>query len=164
MKNKVKEYVVFLKQTDEDDKLSGESGFYNGIDYQGLYKFLVTGESLTEYFAIITVINYYYEKFWTNTSNNKDLFNQELDKFKKSLDKLESESYLDYLPNKQKLIDDYQKELRSRLNCTDKTLDEFKTLSLYNKMAYLENLGCFLDYFVIPKKFINKFETINLKF
>ena len=159
------EYVVFITVTDRDGNLSGEPGFYNGTDYNSLYKFEVTVNSgYDETTAIDKALNYYYEKFWSNTNTNKELFDQELDKFKKGLDKLETESYLDYLPNKEKLINDFQKELRSNLSCTDKRINEFDMLSINIKINYLSDLGCYIDYFVVPKKFINKFETIKLEF
>ena len=156
------EYVVFITTTNKDDKAESEPGYYNGLDYNSLYKFEVSGNQLNETLAVNKALEYYYEKFWTNSNNNKELFEEELDKFKKGLDKLQSETYYNVFPDKYEIIKNFESELRQQLSCTDKTIDEFNMLSINSKINYLSDLGCNLDYFVVPKKFINKFETIKL--
>lgn len=156
------EYVVFITTTNKDDKAEGEPGYYNGTDYNSQYKFEVSGNQLNETLAVNKALTYFYEKFWTNSNNNKELFEQELDKFKKGLDKLQSETYYNVFPDKYEIIKNFESELRQQLSCTDKTIDEFNMLSINSKINYLSDLGCNLDYFVVPKKFINKFESIKL--
>jgi len=164
MKNKkCIEYVVYITTTIKNDKEAGEPGFYNGTNYDALYKFEFKINSGVELTVINEALVYFYENFWTNSTNNTDLFEQELDKFKKGLDKLQSETYYNVFPDKYEIIKNFESELRQQLSCDDKTVDEFKRLSVDNKINYLSDLGCNLDYFVVPKKFVNSFETIEIE-
>lgn len=121
--------------------------------------------ALDEESAIKKAIDYYYETHWTNTEWRKDEVEFEVEYLKKKLLLLEKDigSRIKkniHIPIKDKIIANYEKELREFLGCFDKSLKEFSELPVGDKIDYLFDIGCDLSYFVYLKG--SEFEKISI--
>jgi hypothetical protein len=135
-------------------KLSAKDG---NNDYQYVN---IEVKSNNEEIAINKAVNYYYEKYWSNTEWRKEEFEQEMVSFKNKVDELNDSLFLKMIPNKDTIINEYESELRRHLGATDKSIEEFSKMSLYLKINYLSEIGCELSYFAYPKK--SKFESVSI--
>ena len=135
-------------------KLSAKDG--NG-DYQFLN---IEVKSTNEEIAINKAVDYYYEKYWSNTEWRKDEFDKEMDFFKKKIEELSDSIFLKMIPNKDIILNEYESELRRNLGATDKSIEDFSKMELYLKVSYLSEIGCELSYFAYPKK--SKFENVSI--
>lgn len=111
-----------------------------------------------EEIAINKAVDFYYEKYWTNTEWRKEDFENEMIKIKSKIELLSK----DLLISVDKLIDinEYESNLRNYLGSSDKSLEDFSKMALYLKIRYLSEIGCQLSYFVYPKK--SKFENVSI--
>lgn len=107
--------------------------------------------------AINRSILYYYSEYWTNVEWNKDKFTQEMDKFRSKLDELNKLVAGDCI-DKNRLLLEYESELRKHLGSSDKSLREFSIMTIDSKLNYLSDIGCELNYFVYPER--TKFEKV----
>lgn len=110
--------------------------------------------------AVNKAVDYYYEKYWTNTEWRKEDFEAEMISFKNKLNQLNDSVLLKRLPNKDIIINEYESDLRSHLGAIDKSVQEFTKMPLYLKIEYLSEIGCELSYFAYPKK--SKFESVSI--
>ena len=117
-------------------------------------------KSNNEEIAINKAVDYYYEKYWSNTEWRKDDFDKEMDSFKKKIEELRNSVFLKIIPNKDIIINEYESELRRNLGATDKSIEDFSKMALYLKVSYLSEIGCELSYFAYPKK--SKFESVSI--
>lgn len=118
----------------------------------------VEGESSD--IAVRKSIDYYYEKYWSNTCWRKEEFDKEMDFFKTKLHDLQKDLLVKNIPYIDNVISDYEHELRAKLGSTDKTLKEFCLMCIDSKIEYLSTIGADLKYFIYPKK--SKFENIKI--
>lgn len=113
-----------------------------------------------EEIAVNKAVDYYYDKYWTNTEWRKEEFETEMISFKKKIKQLNDSTLLKILPNKDIIINEYESYLRSHLGASDKSLEDFSKMALYLKIEYLSEIGCELSYFAYPKK--SKFESVSI--
>ena len=135
-------------------KLSAKDG--NG-DYQFVN---INVKSNNEEIAINKAVDYYYEKYWSNTEWRKDEFDKEMSSFKKKIEELSNSIFLKMIPNKDVIVNEYESELRRNLGATDKSIEDFSKMELYLKVSYLSEIGCDLSYFIHPKK--SKSENVSI--
>ena len=117
-------------------------------------------KSNNEEIAINKAVDYYYEKYWTNSEWRKDEFDKEMDSFKNKIEELSDSAFLKMIPNKDIIIKEYESELRRNLGATDKSIEGFSKMALHKKVSYLSEIGCELSYFAYPKK--SKFESVSI--
>lgn len=130
-------------------------------DGNGDYHFVsIEVKCNNEEIAINKAVDYYYEKYWSNTEWRKDEFDKEMDSFKKKIEELKNSVFLKMIPNKDIILKEYESELRRNLGATDKPIEDFSKMALYLKVNYLSEIGCELSYFTYPKK--SKFENVSI--
>lgn len=107
--------------------------------------------------AINKAINHYYEKYWTNSNNNKELYEDKIKSFKSKLDVLKSQFKLEDT-NLNILLKEYSTNLRQEIGGTDISVEEFNDLNISNKISYLYEIGLDLNYYCYSKntKFIKE--------
>jgi len=130
-------------------------------DGDGDYQFVnIEVKCNNEEIAINKAVDYYYEKYWSNTEWRKDEFDKEMSSFKKKIEELKNSVFLKMIPNKDIILKEYESELRRNLGATDKPIEDFSKMALYLKVNYLSEIGCELSYFTYPKK--SKFENASI--
>lgn len=130
-------------------------------DNNGDYQFInFEVKCNNEEISLNKAVDYYYEKYWTNTEWKKEEFEAEMISFKNKLTQLNDSVLLKRLRNKDIIINEYESDLRSLLGATDKSVEDFAKMSLEKKTQYLLEIGCELSYFAYPKK--SKFENISI--
>jgi len=110
--------------------------------------------------AINKAVDYYYDKYWSNTDWRKEEFEAEMISFKNKVNQLNDSTLCKILPNKDIIINEYESYLRSHLGASDKSVEDFSKMSLYLKLQYLSEIGCELSYFAYPRK--SKFESVSI--
>jgi hypothetical protein len=138
-------YIVSLSSKDKNE------------EYQFLH---IKVETNDRNMAIHKAINYFYETCWSNVEWKKDEIELELTKFKENLNQLALSSELKYIPNKNGIIHDYERELRGKFGAVDKSISEFENMDISSKLEYLYDIGCDLEYFVYPNN--SKFEQASI--
>lgn len=83
--------------------------------------------------------------------NEKNSYDTELEKLKKGLNKLESETCFGNLSNLDNLKSRIEKEFKKDFKFPDMSVSVFETFNIYNQIDYLEKLGYFVKYFIMPK-------------
>lgn len=150
-------YIVKIKVSQKNNDTESET-HYNGYDYHLLDFRVKVNNELT---ATAKAIDFYYLKYWTNTNWRADELNSEMEKFKKHLEELEEKTRLKNIPNSDVVIKEYEKSLRQELDCSDIPYGDFVEASIYDKLAYLSEVGCDLEYFAYPELF-NTHELIDV--
>ena len=135
-------------------KLSAKDG---NIDYHFVN---VEVNCNNENTAINKAVDYYYDKYWSNTDWRKEEFEAEMISFKNKVNQLNDSTLCKILPNKDIIINEYESYLRSHLGASDKSVEDFSKMSLYLKLQYLSEIGCELSYFAYPRK--SKFESVSI--
>jgi len=119
-------------------------------------------DATDEEMAVRRSIDWFYKTKWTNTEHNKDKFDDAVNDFNGRLDKLfENNPYnlrFDFINLMKSKFED---ELRERFPCVDISITTFSVFSIRNKIKYLNQIGCILDYVVYPKKV--EYEVVKLK-
>jgi hypothetical protein len=118
-------------------------------DYQ---VFNIEVEANSDEEAVCSSVDWYYQTNWSNAEWNNHEFKTEMINFRNKMDYLSKDTLLTYVPNMDVIIWEYEKQLRLKLGCTDKSFADFKSLYLVDKIDYLNDIGCSLTYAIYPKK------------
>ena len=119
--------------------------------------FEISAES--DYDAANKAINYFNATYWSQATDNADKIKSDFNKLK---------SVLGGLPNDLKcfkelesvILNEYKRILRKYYE-VDITIEEFNKMCISEKLDYLYQTGCELDYIVYPKKHTHK-EKVKL--
>lgn len=98
-----------------------------------------------------------YSDIFIEKWRDKSSYDTELEKLKKGLNKLETETCFGNLSNLENLKSRIGKEFKKDFKFPEMSVSVFETFNIYNQIDYLEKLGYFVKYFIIPKN-----EEINI--
>jgi hypothetical protein len=110
-------------------------------------------ENIVDYWAKKKAITLFYDKYWTNTNYNRNVYEANTKAVTDALDMLDMEIRLDLLA---KLKNECKKVIRDHHGYTDIDGTDFSRLSLSDMIRYLTSTGTQVEVYVMPKKRIKE--------